>query len=618
MVCLADPINVGFGEALLGMESDPRMNPISLRFPPEWEAKFQDDYADRSISQTRMALLLGFLMYAFAGIFDAWIIPEVRYFAWFLRYAIGCPLIAAVLALSYHPYFKRYSPQLLSFAGTATALGIIGMIVSAQPANGSLYYAGLMIVTIFVYAFIRVNIFLAVGTSLVILVAYLVLTQIVSPVPTSTLVNNIVFLVEANSVLALANYSMQFLIRKSYWQKQVIESRTKAVEDKNEELLAKNRELAESQAELVRSVKRTELVFAALSDALPGTVLDDKYRLEEKIGLGGFGTVYRATHLMLKTEVAVKVFRPSFGSDPIKNLERFRVEGVSASRVKHPNAINIIDFGVSASSIAYMVMELLEGLTLEQELKANRELSIERTARILVPVCNALADAHASGIIHRDIKPSNIFLQRTKEGENVKVVDFGIAKLVSDTLNPDLMSLTETGALLGTPTYMSPERLSNKPYDGQADVYSVGVMMYQMLCGQVPFESSKENYWYVVLMHMSNTAAPPRQINPSIPEDLEALIMRCLAKEPSERPTAMELADLLGPFIGSEPPSSNATANDLIRQTAQPAVTLKALATEELVPDDLLETIAVRESDRAATAEKAGSAPTPTERFTTK
>jgi len=284
---------------------------------------------------------------------------------------------------------------------------------------------------------------------------------------------------------------------------------------------------------------------------LPGShalLLVSKYRLDEKIGAGGFGTVYKATHLLLRNHVAVKVFRPSVGADPLKDLERFRLEGISACRVHHANAVSVIDFGVSASSIAYLVMELLTGCSLKDELDKEGILSVSRAIRILQPICSALAEAHTAGIIHRDVKPSNIFLHNSKDGEIVKVVDFGVAKLMAETLNPGMQSLTETGSFVGTPLYMAPERLTNSPYDGQADVYSIGVMAYEMLCGRVPFESSKENYWSVVLMQVNDAPLMPRKINPEIPERLEQLIMAALSKSPDRRPTARDLGQRFAEF----------------------------------------------------------------------
>jgi serine/threonine protein kinase len=156
-----------------------------------------------------------------------------------------------------------------------------------------------------------------------------------------------------------------------------------------------------------------------------------------------------------------------------------------------------------------------------------------------------LAEAHRSGIIHRDIKPSNIFLHQTREGEVVKVVDFGIAKLIGDEEETGIQSLTATGSMVGTPNYMAPERFGNKPYDGKSDVYSLGVMLYQMLCGRLPFESSKEGYIPVAIMHLTKIPPSPRQINPDIPEEFDLIVMKALAKEPELRPTADRLKDLI-------------------------------------------------------------------------
>jgi hypothetical protein len=531
--------------------ADMRMNPLTLRFPIEFETKFLDDYNRRFVSQLRLTILLGIIIYAITGFLDPWVIPEIKSQAWLIRFAIVCPALILGFLLTFSTFFKRFMSSLLALCVLVAAFGVIAMIAMADTFGGSLYYVGVIICVMFSYTFITQSFLLATLTSWTIFVAYEIVVIIATPMSVPVLLNNTFFFLSVNVVGMFANYSVQFYIRKGFLQKHIIEERTKELQDKNEDLLKKNIELVESREELLRSAKRTDMIFAALSEALPGTVLDDKYQLEEKIGSGGFGTVYRATHLLLQHGVAVKVFRPSMGSDPVKNLERFRVEGISASRVRHPNAVAVLDFGVSASSIAYMVMELLEGCSLKDKLDEREALSVARCIDILVPVCSALAEAHAMGIIHRDIKPSNIFLHHTKEGEIVKVVDFGIAKLVSDTLNPEFLSLTETGALLGTPVYMSPERLSNKPYDGHADIYSLGVMIYEMLCGCLPFQSSTENYWSVVLMHLTHTPTLPRRINPEIPEKLEAVVMRSLAKNPQERPTAKELEQSLKEFAST-------------------------------------------------------------------
>src|SRR5262245_62456546 len=164
-----------------------------------------------------------------------------------------------------------------------------------------------------------------------------------------------------------------------------------------------------------------------------------------------------------------------------------------------------------------MVMELLEGWSLKDELDAAGKLPIGRALAIVAPVCDALSHAHAAGIIHRDVKPSNLFLHQTADGEVIKMVDFGIAKVSSATVKADLGTLTETGSLIGTLVYMAPERLTGKTYDGQSDVYSVGIMLFEMLCGRLPFGAPRDDYWAMAFMHVTEPppAAPP--IEPRIP-----------------------------------------------------------------------------------------------------
>jgi serine/threonine protein kinase len=170
---------------------------------------------------------------------------------------------------------------------------------------------------------------------------------------------------------------------------------------------------------------RSSLLYLTLC---PGTVLDEKYQIETKIGAGGFGTVYRATHLTLNRPVAIKIFRPAAGNATVESIERFRLEGISTCRVNHPNAISVLDFNITSTGIAYLVMELLEGRTLSSELKEMGRLLPARCAKILLPVCDALNKAHSAGIVHRDIKPDNIFLHQTREGEVVKGGRFRYSK----------------------------------------------------------------------------------------------------------------------------------------------------------------------------------------------
>ena len=219
----------------------------------------------------------------------------------------------------------------------------------------------------------------------------------------------------------------------------------------------KNEELADKNAELLRSHQREALAFSALTDVLPGSILEGRYRLEEKIGAGGFGAVYRAVHLVLGRPVAVKVLHPIVRNRGAEELQRFIQEGVSASRLNHPNAVSVFDSGLTPGGVAYLVMELLHGRSLEEELREKKILSPERCLTIAVPVCRVLAEAHEVGVLHRDIKPANIFLHDVKDEEVVKVVDFGIAKLVRGEDADEAMSQR----IVGTPHYLAPERLEH-------------------------------------------------------------------------------------------------------------------------------------------------------------
>ncbi len=202
-------------------------------------------------------------------------------------------------------------------------------------------------------------------------------------------------------------------------------------------------------------------------------------------------------------------------------------------------------------------MELLTGHPLSHEPPGR--LSVLRTIRLLIPVCRALAEAHRHGIIHRDIKPDNVFLHRTPRGEMVKVVDFGIAKLAGAEAGD--AHLTASGRIIGTPTYMAPERAAGKPHDGKADVYSVGVMAYEMLAGRLPFPATESNPFAVRLAHLNDAPPPLDQIAPHLPADLTRLVAQTLSKDPAKRPSAADLATALTELAHGLPPA---------RTTAEP------------------------------------------------
>jgi CheY-like chemotaxis protein len=271
------------------------------------------------------------------------------------------------------------------------------------------------------------------------------------------------------------------------------------------------------------------------AQAVPGCVLGGRYRLESRLGGGSFGTVFRARHLELDREVAVKVLSTSAGTDP-EALARFRREGASACRVSHPNAVTVLDLGVNAGGVAYLVMELLEGRPLDVELEGQGRLSPPRCAEILVPVCGALGAAHAAGVLHRDIKPSNIFLHREGRAEVPKILDFGIAKIAGASALGQ--NLTVDGSLLGTPAYMAPERFRRGPYGPPSDIYSLGTVLYEMLSGRLPFVPSSADPLALVAMQMEDEPPPLRARFQDVSPGLEALVRTALAKEPEVRPSA--------------------------------------------------------------------------------
>ena len=306
------------------------------------------------------------------------------------------------------------------------------------------------------------------------------------------------------------------------------------------------------RSKIVARSKPPETVTSVTSIE-PGTVLEGKYRLDSLIGQGSFGAVYRATHLTLDRPVAVKLLDANLQpGDEV--LARFQQEGISACRIQHPNAVAIMDFSVTAAGIPFLVMELLRGSTLEDELNRRGRLPAQRCGQILIPVCGVLSEAHSLGIIHRDVKPQNIFLHQSRHGEQVKVLDFGISKLVGDAAADQELTLED--GVIGTPIYMAPERFVKMPYDGRADVYSLGVMLYEMLVGKPPFYLTGTSPLKVIYAHMNEEPRPPRELNPELAPEVEELVLRALDKDMKRRPTADVLASELAAALGLEVPAS--------------------------------------------------------------
>jgi serine/threonine protein kinase len=300
-------------------------------------------------------------------------------------------------------------------------------------------------------------------------------------------------------------------------------------------------------------------VVDASGDGLVGSTIAGKYRIDIKLGTGGMGAVYRATRLLIGDEVAVKVLH-SEQSDP-KAAERFRREAHAAARLKHPNAVNIYDFGVTDVGLQYLVMELIEGESLRRIIKQQGPVTPSASVEIANQVCAALDEAHRHSIIHRDIKPDNIIVDVTATGLRVKVLDFGIAKLRDDVAG----NLTQTGSILGTPHYMSPEQCLGEELDSRADIYSLGIVLYEMLTGTVPFNSPTPAA--VVVQHVNQSPAPPRVLNASIPASVESTVLHALEKRREDRPQsagalAQELANAVrNPSMSARPATANGSAN---------------------------------------------------------
>lgn len=525
-----------------------KMHPLTLRFTGDLEAAFQEEYARRTTIQVRGALLLGLLLYTAFGILDTWIAPTYRQNLWIIRYAIVAPCLSVAIALTYQRLFQRYREAIVATAVLIAALGIVAMTAIIPPPGNYLYYAGLLLVIVYTFTLVRLNIVASTAISAATMAAYLGIALFLSRTPPELILNNVFFLMATIIIGYSANYTMARYARTTFLQRRVIEKHTAELQQKNAELLMKNKLLAESRAETLSTARRSELIFAALSETLPGTVLDDKYRLAEKIGAGNFGTVYRGEHILLHHPVAVKVFRPAIGHLALESLDRFRVEGISACRINHPNAVTVLDFDISAG-LAYLVMELLHGRSLADELRLRHKLPPVTCAKVAASVCDALAEAHASGILHRDIKPSNVFLHFAHSEETVKVIDFGIAKLTDAAANSAGQQSTVAGMVIGTPAYMAPERLLDEPYDGRSDVYAVGVMMYETLSGRLPFDAQGADYWSLARMHIAQPPPPLAASGVNVPDDMEAIVFDALAKSPEQRPTAHALGGRLHEFL---------------------------------------------------------------------
>jgi hypothetical protein len=272
---------------------------------------------------------------------------------------------------------------------------------------------------------------------------------------------------------------------------------------------------------------------------LIGTILDDRYRIEAMIAEGGMAVLYRAHQIGMDRTVAIKIMLPTVTPNS-QAAERFAQECKLAARLSHPNIVSVYDVGMIGPRQAYLVMEYIDGISLSNELSQNGPPSPATAITIISQVLKGLEEAHSAGIIHRDLKPDNILLQKKSHRSDwVKIVDFGIANLADRSKR-----LTKTGSFIGTPAYMSPEQFRGKALDTRVDLYSIGLVLYEILTGEVPFEGETPDV--VMMKHLIDEPLPVTQLRPHLPACLDPIIIKALAKDPAHRfQTAAEFREAL-------------------------------------------------------------------------
>ncbi len=305
------------------------------------------------------------------------------------------------------------------------------------------------------------------------------------------------------------------------------------------------------------------------SDPLLGQTLAGKYRVEKLIKRGGMGAVYQGKHVLMDKTVAIKVLRPALAVDD-DVVARFSREAKAASRISHPHAVSVTDFGESENGIVFLVMEYLDGRTLKEIIRSEGAMSLTRVVEIIRQVTGALDAAHAQGVVHRDLKSDNIMVSQTNGGDWAKVLDFGIAKIQQPPSVKDA-DLTAPNLVIGTPQYMSPEQCSQtQPPDARSDIYSLGVIIYEMLTGRVPFTGETAT----MIMMQQVQDAPPSVLatRPDLPPAVAAVIMRALAKVPADRfQTAGELFAALSSAAGEDVSAAPRSAATIANVPVSPA-----------------------------------------------
>ncbi|HEX7841924.1 MAG TPA: serine/threonine-protein kinase, partial [Kofleriaceae bacterium] len=286
-------------------------------------------------------------------------------------------------------------------------------------------------------------------------------------------------------------------------------------------------------------------------DPLVGTWLDDRFLIEQRIATGGFGAIYRG-RTCDGAPVALKVLHPSLTVDPTM-VARFRREGETLTRLSDPHTVTTLAIGETPDGTLYIAMELLSGESLHDRVARERMLPWQAAVSIARSVCSSLAEAHALGVVHRDLKPANIQVETRGGRDFVKVLDFGVVKLMRGSAADDGRELTRAGHMIGTYEYMSPEQIVCGACDAASDIYSLGVVMYEMLTGRRPFGRTSGTPAAMMTALLTRSPQPP-SVHAAIPPALDRIVMRCLEREPWYRfASVVELAAALDRLLASQP-----------------------------------------------------------------
>jgi serine/threonine protein kinase/formylglycine-generating enzyme required for sulfatase activity len=301
---------------------------------------------------------------------------------------------------------------------------------------------------------------------------------------------------------------------------------------------------------------------ATMQTLVGDAILDSRYQLEKRLGQGGMGVVFKARHIFLKTQHAIKIILPDLvGNDP-NLVTRFRQEALAAAAIRHQNIIAVTDFGVVRGTMPFLVMEFVQGRSLQELMAEEGAMPAARAFEIMQPICSGIAAAHRQKIVHRDLKPLNVMIQDDLAiAEGTKILDFGLAKIKSGELLGSFIAAQTTG-LMGSPFYMAPEQWSDEPPDARADIYSLGVMLYQMLCGEVPFKGS--SIPAIMKKHVTADVPTLASKGAEVPPQIEAVVRHALEKEPAYRTASAD--DFIGE-LGAAMEAASAT----LKRTGDPA-----------------------------------------------